>query len=429
MPYFAPPKSPKHQFPNLKHIVSLLFVILNFGFVAPTHATTDPDEKTATVSATVPTITVSGDTTAPGIPLLISPSDGTVTGDNTPEFVWRRVTDDNSNHVTYTVYLNGVATFLGVEHLVSQGTSLYTARTDADYVYLMPRFDLHDGSYDWHVVASDDSGNQSSSTLWHFTVDTHAPFLQITQIGKYTNLDLRSDQPESVPEGTNYELQGPTTVTFTVHTEPWATVTLRATNTSGESTTSSWPSDGSGTVYPYLKLDEGVYTLEFSALDHAAITAALPPFTLTIFLVTLPLPHTVPLPLPEVIVLPPLPTLASLPATISPITTREGLAIDIYILLALILFVLLVIIWKRRYNILIFDARHHHPYRSLIVYHSRPQRGAKNRPCLYRLRPADRGRLYIPRLGRYSTLTLRFEDGTTLVLSLARPARRYSLSV
>jgi hypothetical protein len=394
-----------------------------------------PDEKTATVSATIPTISVAGDTTAPGVPLLVSPTDGTVTSDDTPEFVWRRVTDDNSNHVYYTVYLNGSATYLGVEHSVSQWAGTYTARTDADYVYLMPHTALPDGSYDWKVVASDDSGNQSSSTMWHFTVDTVAPFLQITQIDSYTNLDLRADHPESVPLGTEYRIQGPKTVNLTVHTEPWATVTIRTTDSSGTSTSSSWPSDSSGIVYPYLKLQEGIYTLYVSALDHAGITAALPPFNLNLFLITLPLPQYSPLPLPDVVVIPPLPTLASLPATVARISTREELAIYLYVLLALAIYILLIIIRKKRYNILIFDYHTHHPYRTLIVYHSRPTPHTRFRtsqslePCLYQLRPADHGRLYIPHLGHGSTLTIRFSDQTTLILSLAHPARRYFLSI
>ena len=127
---------------------------------------------TGTVPATIPT---TSDETAPTIPILIAPPDGTLTDNSSPTFTWRRSTDPNGNTVFYTLYLNDVATYSNIGSLGNTITSSYTTRLGRDTIHLTPTSALPDSSYMWYITASDLSGNTSRSATWHFTLDTSIP--------------------------------------------------------------------------------------------------------------------------------------------------------------------------------------------------------------------------------------------------------------
>ena len=127
---------------------------------------------TGTVPATIPT---TSDETAPTIPILIAPPDGTLTDNSSPTFTWRRSTDPNGNTVFYTLYLNDVATYSNIGSLGNTITSSYTLRLDGDIIHLTPTSALEYGSYSWSVTASDLALNTSHSATWHFTLDTSIP--------------------------------------------------------------------------------------------------------------------------------------------------------------------------------------------------------------------------------------------------------------
>ena len=240
---------------------------------------------TGTVPATIPT---TSDETAPTIPILIAPPDGTLTDNSSPTFTWRRSTDPNGNTVFYTLYLNDVATYSNIRSLGNTITSSYTLRLDGDIIHLTPTSALEYGSYSWSVTASDLALNTSHSATWHFILDTSIP----------------------------------------------------------------------------------AYT-----------------------------------------------------ATISQIpTTRYYLPILLATLLALALLILLIILWRRRYN-LILTLNSAGP---VTIYHSLPPRPSN----IFHLTPDQHGRLYIPHLTRYSTLTIRIQGNvlcTTYILSICGRSRLYTI--
>ncbi len=401
-------------------------------------ANTDPQSSTPSATATVPqTQATDVDAVAPTIPILIRPIDGWATADPHPEFVWRRSTDPNGNSLTYTLYLNGVASYLGISNIGNSTSASFTAVIEDQEVKLLPVEALADGEYSWYVTASDISGNTSHSTTWNFTIDTHPPLLTLTDLDTHHDLTLDSDHPEEFV-GLQFELSGPKDIYFTFLTEASSTLVLQFLDSDNQLVfQSSSPVGASGRVYPYQHLSLGRYSVIASAVDRAQNTVALPSFTLNITQaqITVPIPNLPGLPgLPDSLNLPYTPlNLPTLPATISLVTTRPIMAIIIMSLLAIAILYLLIVLWKRRYNIIFLDNQLQ-PLTNTIVYHSLPTTSRSSShilvttrdPLSFSLTTKDHGRLYIPHLTRYSTLTVRSQTAT-YVLSLSAKRRLYTL--
>jgi hypothetical protein len=400
-------------------------------------AATDPISASASATATIPETTFStGDTVAPTNPILIRPPDGTVTNDNRTEFVWRSSTDPNGNTVIYTLYLNGVATYLGISNIGNSTGNGYAARIDGQEIKLQPTVSLLDGEYNWHVTASDPSGNTSHSTTWHFTIDTIAPIIEVTDIDIYHDLLLSSNHPEAF-ENNNFDISGPKDVNFIIRCEPWSTVTLQFMDSDNlQIAQSSWPVGSSGVIYPYQHLAIGVYHLIVTSLDHGGNISALPDINLTIsqtqISVTLPaLPGSSPTP---IITIPYTPlSLASLPATIYSLSNTYDLAAIMYVSLATLLILLLIYLWRSRYNLLLLTESGE-PISSAVIYHSIPTTRTsyspiyvtKREPISYSLIKNDHGKLYIPHLSRYSTFTVR-QGNSTYIFSLCVRRPTYTI--
>lgn len=130
----------------------------------------------------------------------------------------------------------------------------------------------------------------------------------------------------------------------------------------------------------------------------------------------------------------PLVTFPFLPATISRLTTREDIAVLYPYLIAIAILLLLIILLSRRHNILILDQATGKPLEHFIIYHSRPEvrRGrlllTRQPPISYQASSHHHGRLYIRRLGRFSTLTIRVKD-LTFILSLSASRRHYVIAL
>jgi len=97
------------------------------------------------------------DFTPPAIPSLVLPTNGFVTNNQTPQFIWRSVTDGD----TYNLVVN-------------TGKSVIDIRThDTTYT---PSTNLTEGYYLWKIRAKDAAGNWSNfSGEWAFTIDITAP--------------------------------------------------------------------------------------------------------------------------------------------------------------------------------------------------------------------------------------------------------------
>lgn len=110
-----------------------------------------------------------------------------------------------------------------------------------------------------------------------------------------------------------------------------------------------------------------------------------------------------------------------LTATIAKLETRVPLAYLTLILLAIAMLLLLIFLWKRRYNLLLLNSQFR-PLANTKIYHSRPPL----KSSFYHLTSSDHGRLYLPHLNRYSTLTFITKD-QTYVLSLSRKSPLYTI--
>ncbi|MFX0066482.1 MAG: SH3 domain-containing protein, partial [Candidatus Hermodarchaeota archaeon] len=105
-------------------------------------------------------IDFSVDTTPPGVPTLVSPSDGALTNDNTPYLDWNSVTDVS----TYQVQVDDASSF----------SSPQVDTTTTNTYYTTPA--LSDNMYYWRIRAQDAAGNWGAwSSVWSFTIDTTGP--------------------------------------------------------------------------------------------------------------------------------------------------------------------------------------------------------------------------------------------------------------
>jgi len=114
---------------------------------------------------------LSVDTTAPGVPALVSPASGAKTNNTTPTLDWSDVSDPSG--VTYSLQVANNSSFVAPTVNVS-GIAVSQYTTTA----------LSPGTYYWRVKTVDGAGNASinwtgSST---FTLDTTAPAVPVLQV-------------------------------------------------------------------------------------------------------------------------------------------------------------------------------------------------------------------------------------------------------
>jgi len=121
------------------------------------------------------------------IPTLLEPPNVTFTNDNTPTFNWSYVPNDKRYH------LQVFADTLFETPVINDSTL-----TVSTYVPVNP---LDDGHYYWRASFKDSAGNWSIwSTIWDFTIDTHAPIFSGTTMwvdtsfqGPYTVISAITD--------------------------------------------------------------------------------------------------------------------------------------------------------------------------------------------------------------------------------------------
>lgn len=417
----------------MRFISSLLIVLAGLAILpAIVLANTDPKSATPSATATVlPTAPSVDDSTSPSSPILIRPVDDSYTGDNRPEFVWRESLDPDGNFIRYTLYLNDIATYLGISNLGNTAGHNYVSRLEANEIKLRPLNSLSDGYYTWYIVASDATGNTARSTSWNFTIDTIAPQLTIIDIDNY-HLPV-------ITEGTIFDISGPKDVYFNLKSDPSIKVQLSITDPSQTPFNLVGTTNQSGDLTLYTHFTPGLYQVTATTIDLSGNTYTLPSFTLNItqsvFTITAPIePGGSPVP---IIAIPYTQlNIPSLPATISQIQSRGDLSIYLFALLAIALLALLIFIWRRRSNIYLIG-KDGYSLSFATIYHSIPESKlsrtqvlvTKHQPLLYNLRPMNRGKTYLPRLSRYSTLTIRLDDHTTYVLSISAVSRHYTIQL
>ena len=104
------------------------------------------------------------DGTAPTVPSLSSPSDGSATSDNTVALDWSDSSDSGAGVSNYEVQVDDSSSFSSPNYSATPGSSSSTTSA------------LADGLYYWRARAKDNAGNWSSwSSSRSFRVDTTAP--------------------------------------------------------------------------------------------------------------------------------------------------------------------------------------------------------------------------------------------------------------
>ncbi len=419
----------------IKYLV-LCWVSISLGY--PPSSAQASDVQSASTSATIQSTASSPtDVLAPSAPILVKPTDGTVTSNQKPEFIWYQSTDPNGNTVTYTLYQNDVAIYLGISGSGNSTGLGYTSHLDGNQVILHPTQALPEGEYNWYVKASDNSANSSISTTWHFTIDTTPPNISLLTVDTYQDLNLSSLYPEAFTD-LNFDIAGPKEVYLTVKTDPWSTLTTKFTTEEGTVLTTVLSSiNSSGLTYPSYFLPIGTYLVSLSSYDRAGNTTALPDFqlTLTQAKITIPLPDVPGLPdLPESYTLTYVPiSLPSFPATVSKIETSLSLPILYIVLLAIGILLLLFLALYKKYNIILLNDQGQY-HSNIKIYHSIPTERStyssifvtRLAPITYFITPRDRGRIFIKHLSRYSTLTIKTAK-RTYILSLSAKRKLYTL--
>lgn len=382
---------------NLLALLTILYLISSLAHPHTLLAGTTPISSDSPVTATIPSLAVSSDSQAPTSPVLVRPVDSTVTSDPILELVWRRSVDEGGNTVHYTAYIDGVATYLGISDLGNSSGVGYTARIDMNELKLLPTIPLSEGRHSWYVVAEDLSGNRRSSATWHFTIDRTPPILILESLE-----DIALPSLDNNPV---FTFSGPQEIALTVKTEPYSTIFITFVNSSGSTVdTLSYTTSGSGVYQASYPLALGQYSVLISSLDRANLTSSLPTFSLELTSQSAPTNSSAPgapslSKPPDVTYLAPPLSLSSLPATIANASPRVRLAYGLTSLIAVISSYLLVLLWKRRFNLYLTDSNGE-PLAKVKVYHRLPPYAATSHY------PDARGRLSIPHLNRYSTLTL-----------------------
>jgi hypothetical protein len=350
----------------------MLAVFLILALTLPTLCiAADEATTSATVQATVPSNAgpTSGDTQPPTTPILIRPHDGTYTNHSRPEFVWLSSSDPNSNYVAYHLYLNHVATFLGISGYGNSLTHNYAARLEDGSIRLLPNTSLPDGTYDWYVVAYDAAGNTSTSATWHLTIDTLPPTLTMIQLG-------REDNPD-----------------FIIGSDPWATITLVLVHDTLGTTFNRSASAGlSGQLTFTHELVAGDYLVYTAATDLAGNTTTLPVMTIHIGLPQTTAPTTEkspPASFHQVFS-----PLSSLPATILLSATKVQSAHPIFYLIAI--GTILLLIPRRKRNLILLSQSDAQPIVGAKVKEGSAHRTETNK----------HGECYIKHLTKRQTLTI-----------------------
>jgi len=128
--------------------------------------------------------------TAPTVPVLTAPTDGTLTNDNTPYLKWNASTDTEGNSLNYGFEISTASDFSSTALTGgTAGTAFQVADANA----------LLDGTYYWRIRANDGFVSSEWSNVWSFTIDTIAPVITIL-----------SDNPATITYGDTYTDGGAT---------------------------------------------------------------------------------------------------------------------------------------------------------------------------------------------------------------------------
>lgn len=222
--------------PTLAFLFACSLLVLSI-FCAVAQAQTNPIQLDTQVTAIV------SDLIPPSTPILIDPTNGEKLKTGDVDFIWKGSTDNwLMDH--YTFVLNDTEVYDDIP-LTATTSAQYVLTYDSltDQYTLDPTNNLADGNYTWKIIAWDYHGNQTSSVVWSFSIDTQAPVFIITEIEDKT-VEITTQDADSVPddpielEANNPTLSGTGEANSSVH------LTIRYEN--GDQEEMNFTIDGNG---------------------------------------------------------------------------------------------------------------------------------------------------------------------------------------
>ncbi len=156
-----------------------------------TQAATKTNADSAKVSATMP------DVQSPAAPILISPSHNSWLKTTQVEFTWQAAVD-NMAVAYYQLYLDGQLLLDQIQPTTFSPDYQLKHNPTTGYFSLKYLKDLTQGSHTWKIRAVDTSDNSQDSATWTFTIDSLAPNLLITQVGRLA-VSISSQDKQSIP--------------------------------------------------------------------------------------------------------------------------------------------------------------------------------------------------------------------------------------
>jgi len=251
----------------------LLYLCLTFPCLA--------ENKSVKVTASVP------DEIAPTAPILVAPANGSFLQNPTPTFIFKKAYDAQSPVRHYVMYLNNT---IFIPEIPSSQTPVendnFYCLIDQETISLTIKKPLAEATYSWKIRAYDMYGNWVDSATWTFTIDLTSPFVILTQIGENNNLNLSSQDPNSIPPGLQITtfIQQPE---FIGKSEPGTTIYLKLKLLSSPSSQTIelqtiTDSQGNFLIIPETNLKIDVYQILLIAADAASNTTVLPEFLLVV---------------------------------------------------------------------------------------------------------------------------------------------------
>ena len=122
------------------------------------------------------------DTQIPDIPNLTSPTDSSILSDNTPVFIWSKVTKNTivTKNKKGSIFMNKATDIIYTLAIVPGNDTIFYQTADTVYI---PDDTLSDSIYIWQVQAEDEAGNKSGySEPFTLFIDTQAPEIESTTV-------------------------------------------------------------------------------------------------------------------------------------------------------------------------------------------------------------------------------------------------------
>ncbi|MDA3839090.1 MAG: S8 family serine peptidase [Candidatus Delongbacteria bacterium] len=130
-------------------------------------------------------------TAPPASPSLVSPSNGSTIGDVTPSFDW----SDNAETSSYTILVDNNSNFSSPE--------INEVTTESEYTVLV---NLSEETYYWKVLATNNIGSSSYSTVWNTTISFPDINLSVSQLSPTAAPDASVGDSFDIENLGNYTL-------------------------------------------------------------------------------------------------------------------------------------------------------------------------------------------------------------------------------